>query len=311
MPGFRHIALTLGIAAALLSVVSIPARAQGGLAFLKVDPSAEALAVGSALTSTSRDAFSAFINPAGLAGNGPNAAGLTYNAWIGDAQLFSFAGRFRLSSQGGIGVALTSSASGDIEGRSQPGPASSTSSATFLAAGAGYGHQIGPIRFGLTGKYLLEQLFDYHASGFAVDLGVQTDVIADKVWLSAAAQNLGDMQELNVQQTSLPSTYRVGAAFQPFTVQMAEDGSEPVLLFVTAEYVYRDDEEKGFAQIGGWIQALDFLWIRGGYLFDNESRNVTLGLGLQYESVRFDYAYLPFSDGFGNPGQVVTLQYFY
>jgi hypothetical protein len=46
-------------------------------------------------------------------------------------------------------------------------------------------------------------------------------------------------------------------------------------------------------------------------LIDNEVRNLTLGLGLEYENVRFDYAYLPFTDGFGNAGQVVSLQYFY
>ena len=57
--------------------------------------------------------------------------------------------------------------------------------------------------------------------------------------------------------------------------------------------------------------TLDFLWLRTGYLVDNELRDFSVGLGLAYESFRFDYAYVPFTAGFGNAGQIVTLQYYY
>ncbi len=304
--------LSLFTVFALVTLLSGTASAQsGGLAFLKIEPSAEALAVGSSLTATSHDAFSTFINPAGLGGDGMSSAALTYNAWTADARLFSFAGRFRIGTRGGLGIALSSSTSGDIETRTQPGPASSTTSVTYLSAGAGYGHQIGPVRLGLTAKYVLEQLFEYHANGFAIDLGTQIDVIDDRIWIGAAIQNIGDMQTLNVQRTELPETYRVGVALQLVTVQMADDGSEPVKLVVSADVLYRSDEEKTFVQFGASINALDFLWLRAGYLVDNELRDFSVGLGLAYESFRFDYAYVPFTAGFGNSGQIVTLQYYY
>jgi hypothetical protein len=293
------------------AVVSRSHAQSGGLAFLKIEPNAEALAAGSALTATTNDAFATFINPAGLGGGRLSSVALTYNAWIGNTQLFDFAGRFRIGENGGLGVAVSSNTSGDIEGRTQPGPASSTSSGTFLSAGVGYGHQIGPVRIGATGKYVLEKLFEYHANGIAFDIGTQIDVVKDRAWVAGAVQNLGSMEELNTQQTSLPSTYRIGVAVQPVTVEMAEDGSEPVHLYLSADILHRDDEDRTYVQLGGWVEALDFLWVRAGYLIDNEVRNLTLGLGLEYENVRFDYAYLPFTDGFGNAGQVVSLQYFY
>lgn len=296
----------------LIALAWSEARGQtGGLAFLKVDPSAEALAAGSALTAITNDAFSTFINPAGLAGGGMSSAALTYNAWIADVQLFSLAGRFAAGQHGGIGIALSSSSSGDIEGRTQPGPPSSTSTATFLSAGFGYGHEIGPVRAGLTAKYVLEKLFEYSASGIALDVGAQIDVVKGRAWIGGVVQNLGSMEELNVQQTELPSTYRGGVTLQPVTVQMAEDGSEPVHVFVSADLLYRTDEEKTHVQLGAWVEALEFLWVRTGYLLDNELRSFTFGIGLEYESVRFDYAYLPFEEGFGGAGQVVSLQYFY
>ena len=129
--------------------------------------------------------------------------------------------------------------------------------------------------------------------------------------INQAIQNLGDMEALNVQQTELPETYRVGVTLQPITVQMADDGSEPVKLLLTADVLYRSDEERTFVQFGAWINALDFLWLRAGYLVDNELRDITFGLGLAYENFRFDYAFVPFTAGFGSSGQIVTLQYFY
>lgn len=304
--------ITLRIALAVLAFFSGEVMAQsGGLAFLKIEPSAEALALGSSLTATSRDAFSTFINPAGLGGDGMNVAALTYNAWTADAQLFSFAGLFKIGARGGLGVALSSSTSGEIEARTQPGPASSTTSVTYLSAGAGYGHQIGSVRLGVTAKYVLEQLFEYSANGFALDFGAQVNVLDDRIWIGGAIQNIGDMQALNIQQTELPETYRVGVALQPVTVQMADDGSEPVKLVVSADVLYRSDEERIFVQFGASVNTLDFLWLRAGYLVDNELRGISFGLGLAYESFRFDYAYVPFTAGFGNSGQIVTLQYFY
>lgn len=311
MPRFARFGVLI-LSTVVCSLPSRQAPAQsGGLAFLKVEPSAESLAVGSALTATTNDAYATFINPAGLGGRRPNSAALTYNAWIGNTQLFNFAGRFTMGELGGLGVALSSSTSGDLEGRSQPGPPNTTSSGTFLSAGIGYGHQIGPLRIGATGKYVLEKMFQYSATGIAFDLGAQVDVVQGRVWLGGAAQNLGSMEELNTQQTDLPSTYRFGIAMQPVTVQMAEDESEPIHLYLAADILYRQDEERAYVQIGGWVEALEFLWVRAGHLIDNEVRSVTFGLGLEYESVRFDYAYLPFADGFGNAGQVVSLQYFY
>lgn len=298
----------------LLAALVFPGGAfaqSGGLAFLKIEPTAEALGAGSALTATSSDAFSTFLNPAGLGGDKMSSAGLTYNAWTGSSQIFNFVARFKTGKLGGLGVQLSSSTSGGIDTRSEPGPASSTTSVTYLAAGVGYGQQFGPARLGVTAKYVLEHLFDYHANGIAFDLGAQADVIPDRVWIGAAVQNLGHMEALNVEQTDLPTTYRIGAAIQPVTVQMSDDGSEPVRLYVSTDVLYRSDEDATSVQVGIWVNALDFLWIRGGLLSNNELRKVTIGLGLEYESFKFDYAYLPFTEGYGSSGQVVTLQYSY
>lgn len=302
----------VALVAALVLLPLEPLIAQsGGLAFLKLDTSAEALGAGSALTATSGDAFSTFINPAGLGGMKDNMAALTYTSWVADVQLFNVAGRFQSGKSGGIGVALTSSVSGDIEARDQPGASTSIFDAQFLAAGAGYGRQFGVVRVGVTAKYVLEKIFDYSSNGYAFDFGVQVDVVQNKLWLGGAVQNLGKMETLNLEQTDLPQTYRLGVTVQPVSIQMADDGSEPVRLYLSADVVHRTDEDKTVVQFGTWINALDFLFLRAGYLLDNELRAFTIGLGLAYESFRFDYAFLPFTEGFETSGQVITLQFNY
>lgn len=294
-----------------LSVGVDHVSAQGGLAFLKLETSAEALGSGSALTAFSGDAFSTFINPAGLAGNRPNAAGFSYTAWVGDVQLFNLASRIQAGTTGAFGLAITSSSTDDLEARDQPGVPSGTFDAQFVSAGLSYARAFGQIRAGVTAKYLSEEIFTESAGGYAFDLGLQADVLPGVVWLGLAAQHLGKMNELNNETTELPKTYRAGLAVQPFTIRTADDDEAAVKTYFSVDIVHRPNDDLTTAQFGAWLFAFDMLWLRAGYLGDDQLRDYTAGLGLLYRSFRFDYAYLPFETGFGVSGQVLTIQYFW
>lgn len=308
--GARHDLRFVLVAA--LALTSLPAAAQsGGLAFLKLEPTAEALGAGSALTALSSDAFSSFVNPAGLGGNRSNAAGVSYTAWVGNVQLYNLGARIQAGSSGAIGFAITSSATADIEAREQPGLPAGTFDAQFLSAGVSYGRALGPVRAGVTAKYLLEEIFTESANGYAFDFGAQVDVVPGLLWLGAAAQHLGEMNELQIETTDLPKTYRVGVGAQPVVVRTADDDLSTVLAYVAVDLVHRPSDDITAVQIGAWLHAFDFVWLRAGYLGDDALRDYTAGLGLFYRSFRFDYAYLPFETGFGASGQVVTIQYFW
>lgn len=281
----------------------------GGLAFLEIETSAEALGAGSALTAYSRDAFSTFINPAGLGGHRSNAAGFGYIAWVGDVQLFNLGARIQAGPSGGFGVAITSSSTSTLEARDQPGPPAGTFDAQFVSAGIGYGRAFGPVRAGVTAKYLSEEIYTERANGYAFDLGLQVDLIPELLWFGAAAQHLGKMNELNIEATDIPATYRGGVTVQPLTVRTSDDDESTVQAFLSMEVVRRPSDDVTALQVGAWVYAFDFIWVRAGYLGDNALRDYTAGLGLVYRSFRFDYAYLPFETGFGNSGQALTIQY--
>jgi len=283
----------------------------GGLAFLKLEPSAEALGSGSALTALSGDAFSGFVNPAGLAGSRPNAAGFSYTAWVGNVQLFNLGSRIQAGSTGAFGIAITSSSTSDIEAREQPGVPSGTFDAQFVSAGVSYARALGPLRAGVTVKYLSEEIYTESAGGYALDVGVQADLVPRTVWIGFAAQHLGEMNELNIERTELPKTYRAGVAVQPFTIRTADDDAAAVKTYFSVDLVHRPSEDVTTAQVGAWLFAFDIIWLRAGYLGDDQLRDYTAGLGLLYRSFRFDYAYLPFETGFGASGQALTIQYFW
>jgi hypothetical protein len=61
--------------------------------------------------------------------------------------------------------------------------------------------------------------------------------------------------------------------------------------------------------VGASGVLLETLVARVGYVTNDPLRGPTMGLGLSYEALNFDYAVIPFEDGFGGPGHILTLTY--
>ncbi len=305
---------SLLLGAAMLAtgvLLTPPAHAQNntGLAFLRIGTSANALAMGSAQAAIAEDAFSSYWNPAGMGHISENSAGLTHHVWIEDTRIYSLAAAMRPSFGGGIGVFLTAVGSGDIEARSGPGASSGTFRAQFVAAGATYGRAFGPVSFGATAKFLSERIFEYSANGFAVDVGARLDLADRRVKIGLAASNFGSMSELNVQASALPRTIRAGVGVYPFRI-VTQDDREDLINTVVVFEVSRDlEEEENALHIGLEAQVLETILLRGGWQSNNDLWQFSLGAGVLFDPVRFDYAYLPFRSGFGRSGHVLTLLY--
>ncbi len=79
----------------LTLALAIPVQAQeAGLDFLRIGINASASAMGDAQVAASRDAFSTYWNPAGLAGASANMAAVSHRIWIGDVRMYDVAARF-------------------------------------------------------------------------------------------------------------------------------------------------------------------------------------------------------------------------
>ena len=294
----------------LLLMAAVPVRAQeSGLAFLRIGTNAAALAMGDAYVAHSRDAFSTYWNAAGLAAAPTNTAALSHHIWIADVRTYALASRFKVGQQGGLGLFITATGSGDLEARQQPGDPDGLFDAQFVSAGAAYGRRLGPIRAGVTAKYLSERIFTNKATGYALDFGVQLDLFAERLQLGAALQNLGEMNELNAEATDLPTTLRVGGALFPFHILTEDDGAPLLEAFVTAEVSHNLTDDLTRFHLGLAAEVLDLLTVRGGYISNDALRDLSFGAGLHLADLRFDYALLPFDEGFGGTGHILTLAY--
>ena len=288
-----------------------PAHAQdAGLSFLRIGTNAAAIAVGDAYVAYSRDAFSTYWNPAGLAAASSNSAALSHHIWVADIRTYSLTSRFRAGTNGALGLFVTGLSSGDLEARDGPGEADGFFSAQYLNLGAAYGRRLGPLRAGLTAKYLAERIYASEADGFALDFGLQLDLLRGGLQLGAAFQNVGKMDQLADVSTPLPRMLRVGAALFPFRILTENDGRPLLNTFLTGEVSHVFTAEETRFHLGVAAEVLDLVMVRAGYITNDTLRRFSFGGGLGYESLQVDYAFLPFQD-FGTPGHVLTLLYFW
>ncbi len=282
---------------------------ESGLSFLQLGVDARAAGMGDAQVSVSEGAFATFWNPAGVAGTADHQVALSHHIWVGDVRTYAAAGRFRLGPRSGAGFAVTATSSGDLELRERPGPPDGTFDVQFLSVGGSLGRQVGPARVGVTGRYISEEVFTERASGYGFDLGVQSDLASGALQIGAAVHNLGEMGELNAEATDLPTTVRVGVAIQPFRILAVDDDFTLLNTMFVAEWSHLVPDERSRLHIGVEAEALDVLTARAGLITNDALRSGTLGLGLRYESLIFDYALVLFEGGFGGPGHILTLSY--
>ncbi len=281
---------------------------EGGLAFLRIGTNAAAGAMGDAQVSNSSDAFSTYWNPAGLAAATSNSAALSHHIWVAQSRTYTVTSRFSSGPKGGVGLFVTALDSGDLDARENPGPSDGVFDAQFVSFGAAYGRSFGPVRFGVTAKYLSERIFANSATGYAFDFGFQADLLDNGIKIGAALQNVGEMNELNTEATELPKTFRAGFSIFPFRVLAMADGTVLLNAFLTGEIAHIFSSETTRYHIGAAAEVVDLVTVRAGYITDDSLRGITFGGGLGSNGFLFDYAFVPFDDGFGT-GHVLSLLY--
>ncbi len=297
------------VIALLLLMCNTALGQESGLTFLRIGTNAAAGAMGDAQVSNSRDAFSTYWNPAGLAAEQSNSAALSHHIWVAQTRTYSLAARFRSGNRGGVGLFLTALDSGDLEARENPGSPAGVFDAQFVSVGASYGRSFGPVGIGATVKYLSERIFTNSATGYAFDFGFQADFLGEGLKIGAAIQNLGEMSTLNSVASELPETMRAGISLYPFRVLAMADGTVLLNAFITGEVSHIIPSETTRYHLGLAAEVIELVTVRAGYITNDALRGITFGGGLGSNGFLFDYAFIPFDNGFGGPGHVLSLLY--
>lgn len=289
----------------ILFIVSISfAQSAGssGLSFLKTGFNARNIAMGDFGVATANDVSALYYNPALIADYTTPQLTFTHTAWIQDVNSENFGASFKaLGLPFALGVNTTSIS--EIEVRTRPGEAQSTFNAHYFYGSLSTGFYLtDEISTGVTAKYLYEGLFSDDATGWGFDFGLRYKDVIEGFDIAASYSNVGSMNKLRNEPTELPSDLRVGAAYN-FNVSQIQ--SDVVITGGIQKYTQTDDTHIHF---GAEIFYDNLIALRGGYMSGYDSKGLTAGLGLLWNSINFDYAFVPFDYGLGE-SHIISLMY--
>jgi len=292
----------------LTLLVPIASGQETGLSFLRIGVNARAGSMGDAQTASTGNAFATYWNPAGLA-NGTHSVAGSHRIWIGDIRVYDVASQLPAGRNSTWGLAITATDSGDLDARLQPGKPDGTFSAQFISAGVSFARSFHRLRAGVTVKFLRERIFDTNASGYAVDVGLQMDLLDQRLNAGIALRNLGRMTALETERTPLPRLIQGGFALSPLQIVANYDQTQLLDLMMSLEASHLLEGTQTRMHFGCTVTIMELVDLRGGYITNDELRNFTFGLGLLFDQIDADYAYIPFEDGFDGPGHVLSIVY--
>lgn len=138
-------------------------------------------------------------------------------------------------------------------------------------------------------KILRSSLVDYVSEAIAVDFGCIFSIPKiDNLSFGASVKNLGTNQKFVKETFTLPRTMTFGLGYRNldfYNLQVAVDFND--------QQDYQD-----FTSIGFSVSPIYFFTMRAGLKLGGDSifNNFRMGVGLQFQAVTFDYAFLPTSD---------------
>ncbi|MBN2289627.1 MAG: PorV/PorQ family protein [Candidatus Glassbacteria bacterium] len=285
---------TLIAAAALLwwspsSAIS-PDAGTTSLNFLKVGVGARAAALGGAYNAVSDDASACFWNPAGLVEAQPLEMFFMHHRFIEDISQSAAGFTFDLR-QVRLGVSMNYFSMGELERRTGNSVVPDGVFTPFdMALGVSAAYRINEnISAGVTGRFVHEDLDSETARSILFDLGIKAQTTIPGLVAALTVSNLGSRLKYDLSGYDAPRLISLGAAYRK-TLPW-----EYSTLLVTAQATVPNDNETRFA-LGGEYGYKDFLFGRVGYRSGLDYEDFSFGFGVLYRKLRFDYAFVPYSD---------------
>jgi hypothetical protein len=298
--------------------------------FLKIGVGARPVALGEACIANLQEINAVFWNPAAITSIQSFEAGFTYTKWFGDLNFTSGAIGFRIGQLGVIALNYIALDYGNL----QEAPVTSASGGAGLDTRTGYTFGGGDLAIGLTFarkytdklsigvnvKYLREELYTFTSSLWAFDVGSYYLTGWRGIRLAMSAQNFaGQARWLHTKQETeqsfnLPLLFRIGWSIDLMGDDNLFLGGDPLQhrLSFNMDAIHSND----FAErlhIGAEYWLFNRFALRGGYRFNYDEGNLSLGCGLNYQlssfDIQVDYAYVNY-DFLESPHRVSLLMSF-
>ncbi|MDO8806603.1 MAG: PorV/PorQ family protein [Elusimicrobiota bacterium] len=302
----RIIAQAICAVFALYSPVFSGDAGSASASFLKFSPSPRGSGMGEAYTSITEDAYSAWWNPAGLAGvEGPELAA-TYNASMQEVtnQYLSVAYPARYGSTFGFNFTRLSVA--PFQGYDAEGTKIGKVESSDLAVGGAYGRTLikdeierPVLNVGAGLKVISEKLDTASANTAALDLGAVYFIRPANYWMNKtpgqefrvalAVRNIGPGLKFDRRTSPLPLSATVGGSWH------THPGGSASLIF-SLDQTYSKDE-KYYAAFGAEYVAFQLLSLRAGYRTGQAiGSGLRIGVGFRLSIMDIDYSMSPYGD---------------
>jgi hypothetical protein len=274
----------------------LPQRAHAlaaGADFLRAEIPARPAAIAGAFAAFDDDVSAFLWNPAALSALKQPLVGATHFTSIVDTAFdqASFVQPLRVWDQAaGIGLSIQDSSTSNFDQIDSNGNDVGAVENYDLVLLVGGGLRLSKtLGLGLNLKTFNSRLAEFRSRGFAVDLGLQSQ-LNPRVSFGVALMDVGAQEAYDQVADPLPTLFRLGVKGvvikdEETTLQVAAQldrpwaTNGPITLAVGAEYWYRD-----------------MVAFRSGWRFGEDLGPFSLGLGFKYQGFNLDYAYNSLGD---------------
>jgi len=291
-----------------------------GMDFLNIGPSAQILALGEGTVAIPTGSSSIYTNPSLLSFEARSGIQVNYSLWIANVnnQFAAFhINRDRFT----FGFGVYSTQADDFEARDQPGLSTGSFSISYFTLSGAAAYQLGPFSVGVTGQFLREEIFQLRAKGYAFNFGTSARLYDGRVTAGFSLNNIGTMENLNESSSTLPSLLKAGVALQLVEFTTPGKNDLPVLLSTFTEFsrplennytgdFTAEDADDDYYTIGLSADIADLFQLYSAYRFGPTERPFSFGMGLLIDQIKVNYAFIPFSTGYGTAHSFGVEYYF-
>ena len=163
-----------------------------------------------------------------------------------------------------------------------------------LAVSVGYARDIIPnLALGGAFKIIYSKIDFESATGYAFDFGVTHKSKIEGLTLAASMLNLGPQASFVEEKFYPPLELRLGGAYE-IRKEALRGG-----LILAADVLFPNDDDAR-TLFGVEYSYGNLLMVRFGYKAGYDVQGVTMGAGIRWKSLRFDYAYMPMDYDLGD-----------
>ncbi|MDR8392341.1 PorV/PorQ family protein [Aliifodinibius sp. S!AR15-10] len=286
-----------------------------GLDFLNIGPNTRSLSLGEAVTALPMGGSAIYTNPANLAFDRTSTLTADYSLWVADLYNSHIAVNLKQNNNQSLAFGLLNSTSGSFEVRTAPGPSDGSFSVNYLSLSGAYAWSLKNISVGAAAHYIREEYFINNASGYSLNFGISSHWLEERLRVGTSLLSVGKMNKLRDEATELPTNLRAGVIAELFQFIPPKNEELPILVTFYGDYINLWEEvnsngSNSFFNFGLSFNVATLVEVRGGYKIGDTDRNFSVGVGINTESLSFNYSMIPFETGFGTAHSIGIEYYF-